>query len=86
MAKWKRTVRNYIYDEEEGERFENLSSSWVRPVCGALKSAFVRIGREKPEELDKALEQATKSDKPAIVDVVVDPKKIAPIIKVASED
>ena len=41
---------------------------------------------EKPEELDEALEQAFKSDKPAIVDVVVDPEKMAPIIKVAAED
>jgi thiamine pyrophosphate-dependent acetolactate synthase large subunit-like protein len=59
---------------------------WKCTVCGAPKSAFVRIGSEKPEELDKALEQAFKSDKPAIVDVVVDSEKIAPIIKVASED
>jgi len=33
---------------------------------------------EKPEELDKALEQAFKSDKPAIVDVAVNPEKMAP--------
>jgi thiamine pyrophosphate-dependent acetolactate synthase large subunit-like protein len=37
-------------------------------------------------ELDKALEQALKSDKPAIVDVVVDPDEIAPIIKGAAEE
>jgi pyruvate oxidase len=41
---------------------------------------------EKPEELDEALEQAFKSDKSAIVDVVVDPDEMAPIIKVAAED
>lgn len=35
---------------------------------------------EKPEELDKALEPAFKSDKPAIVDVAVDPEKMAPKI------
>ncbi|MDH5635519.1 MAG: thiamine pyrophosphate-dependent enzyme, partial [Candidatus Bathyarchaeota archaeon] len=41
---------------------------------------------EKPEELDKALKQAFKSDNPAIVDVVVDPDEMAPMIKVAAED
>jgi thiamine pyrophosphate-dependent acetolactate synthase large subunit-like protein len=37
-------------------------------------------------ELDKALEQAFKSDKPAIVDVVVVSDEIALIIKVAAEE
>jgi thiamine pyrophosphate-dependent acetolactate synthase large subunit-like protein len=35
---------------------------------------------EKPEELDKALEPAFKSDKPAIVDVVVDSENMVPKI------
>ncbi len=47
MSKWKCTVCNYIYDEEkEGKQFKDLSPSWVCPVCGAPKSAFVRIGRK----------------------------------------
>ncbi len=47
MSKWKCTVCNYIYDEEkEGKKFKDLSPSWVCPVCGAPKSAFVRIGRK----------------------------------------
>jgi len=51
MAKWKCTVCNYIYDEEkEGKRFKDLSPGWVCPVCGAPKSAFVRIGKETPEK------------------------------------
>lgn len=37
-------------------------------------------------ELDKALEQAFKSDKPAIIDVVVDSNESALIIKVAAEE
>jgi len=61
-------------------------AKWKYTVYGAPKSAFARIGSEKSEELDKALKQAFKSDKPLIVDVVVDPEKIVPIIKVASED
>jgi len=36
--------------------------------------------------LDKALKQAFRSDKPAIVDVVVDPDEMAPIIKMAARD
>jgi tRNA-Thr(GGU) m(6)t(6)A37 methyltransferase TsaA len=53
MAKWKCTVCNYIYDEEkEGKRFKDLSPSWMCPVCGAPKSAFIRIGREIPENIE----------------------------------
>ncbi len=36
---------------------------------------------ERPEELDSALEKAFSSDKPAIVDVVVDPVKNSPIVR-----
>lgn len=51
MVKWKCTVCNYIYDEEkEGKKFKDLSPSWVCPVCGAPKSAFVRIGKKIPEK------------------------------------
>jgi len=53
MAKWKCPVCNYIYDEEkEGKRFKDLSPSWMCPVCGAPKSAFIRIGREIPENIE----------------------------------
>jgi thiamine pyrophosphate-dependent acetolactate synthase large subunit-like protein len=41
---------------------------------------------EKPGELDKALERAFKSDNPVIVDVLVDPDEMAPIVKMAAED
>ena len=51
MVKWKCTVCNYIYDEEkEGKKFKDLSPDWVCPVCGAPKSAFVRIGKKIPEK------------------------------------
>jgi len=38
---------------------------------------------EKPYELDRALVQAFKSDKPAIVDVFVEREKMAPITKIS---
>ena len=38
---------------------------------------------ETPEELEEALEKAFASDKPAIIDVLVDPEKMAPIVKSA---
>ncbi|MCP8304718.1 MAG: rubredoxin [archaeon] len=51
MARWKCTVCNYIYDEEKkGKRFRDLASDWVCPICGAPKSAFIRIGKEVPKE------------------------------------
>ncbi len=50
MAKWKCTVCGYIYNEETGEpltdtppgtKFSDLPDTWVCPVCGAAKDAFV---------------------------------------------
>jgi len=38
---------------------------------------------ETPEELDEALEKGFASDKPCIFDVVVDPEKMAPLVKAA---
>lgn len=44
MAKWKCTICEYIYDEEEeGKKFEDLTSDWVCPVCGAPKTSFIKI-------------------------------------------
>jgi len=67
MVKWRCTVCNYIYDEEEeGKRFKDLDPGWVCPVCGAPKSAFVRVGKEiskkegvvkVPTVADKIVEQ-----------------------------
>ena len=62
MAKWKCTVCNYIYDEEkEVKAFKDLSPSWVCPVCGAPKSAFVRIEKKRPE--NKAVAAPTVAEK-----------------------
>ncbi|MFH0748588.1 MAG: rubredoxin [Candidatus Bathyarchaeota archaeon] len=44
MAKWKCTVCEYIYDEEmEGKNFDDLPSDWSCPVCGAPKTAFIKV-------------------------------------------
>ncbi|MCW7071327.1 MAG: rubredoxin [Candidatus Methanospirareceae archaeon] len=41
MAKWKCTVCEYIYDEEEsGTAFADLPDDWVCPACGVGKEAF----------------------------------------------
>jgi pyruvate oxidase len=34
-----------------------------------------------PEQLDEALEKAFASDKPALIDILVDPEKMAPLTK-----
>ena len=36
---------------------------------------------ERPEDLDKAIEEAFASDKPALVDIITDPEAFAPITK-----
>lgn len=40
MSRWKCTVCEYIYDEEEGTAFADLPSGWVCPACGAGKEEF----------------------------------------------
>jgi rubredoxin/flavin reductase (DIM6/NTAB) family NADH-FMN oxidoreductase RutF len=53
MQKYKCTVCGYIYDPaigdpdggiKPGTAFEDIPDSWVCPVCGAAKSAFVKEG------------------------------------------
>ncbi|MEO0248866.1 MAG: rubredoxin [candidate division WOR-3 bacterium] len=52
MEKWQCTVCNYIYDPAVGDPdggipagtpFEKIPDTWVCPVCGAGKDAFVKI-------------------------------------------
>lgn len=51
VEKWECTVCGWIYDPAEGDPdggiapgipFEQLLDSWVCPVCGAGKDAFVK--------------------------------------------
>ncbi len=52
MDKYECTVCGYIYDEAEGDpdngvaagtKWADLPESWVCPVCGADKDAFVKL-------------------------------------------
>jgi pyruvate oxidase len=69
MRKWKCTVCGYVYDEnKESLPFEELSSDWTCPQCGAPKSAFQVIeGKEttkrgKTNVADKIVEQLVAYD------------------------
>jgi len=51
--KYKCSVCGYVYDEEDGDIFndippgtkwEDLPDNWKCPVCGAPKERFVQIG------------------------------------------
>jgi rubredoxin len=51
MAKYRCTICGYVYDPAEGDStqgvipgtaFEDLPDGWTCPVCGALKSDFVK--------------------------------------------
>lgn len=62
------TICGYIYDEaKEGVPFAQLPDTWVCPLCGAAKSAFV------PEAAQPA---APAPRKPAVIDP--DAQKLSP--------
>jgi len=60
---------------EYGTRFMNPDFAAFAVSCGG---EGYRV--ENPEELDEALEKAFNSDKPAVVDVLVDPDRMSPIV------
>ena len=74
------------FERKYQRRRRSLFRPWRRKCARAQSCGGEGYRVEKPEELDKALKQAFKSDNPAIVDVVVDPDEMAPMIKVAVED
>ena len=50
MSKWTCSICGYVYDEaKEGVPFRDLPDTWVCPLCGAAKSAFVPEQAEKPK-------------------------------------
>jgi len=52
VSKWICSICGYVYDEaKEGKAFAELPDTWVCPLCGAPKSAFVP---EKQEAAPKA--------------------------------
>lgn len=64
---------------EYGTTFINPNFAEYAKSCGG---EGYRV--ERPEDLDKAVEEAFTSDKPAIVDIIVDPEAFASIIKKAT--
>ncbi len=67
MARFRCSVCNWVYDEEqEGVKFENLPETWTCPSCGAPKSAFVPEGIEHADQTidttvaDKIVEQLVR--------------------------
>ena len=66
--------------KEFGTRFVNPNFAEYARSCGGEG-----YRAETTEELDRALEGAFASDRPAIIDVVVDPEKMAPIVKMAED-
>ncbi len=65
-----------MYDYPEyGIQFKNPDFAAFAVSCGG---EGYRV--ENPEELDEALEKAFNSDKPTVVDVLVDPARMAPIV------
>ncbi|MEE8403022.1 MAG: thiamine pyrophosphate-dependent enzyme, partial [Candidatus Hydrothermarchaeaceae archaeon] len=72
-----------IKKEQEAHGYAEFGTEFVNPnfaefanSCGGLG---VRV--ENPEELDGALKEAFASDKPAIVDVIVDQTEMAAAVK-----
>ncbi len=63
---------------EFGIRFYNPDFAEFAESCGGEGYRVTSA-----EELDEVLEKAFKSDKPAIIDILVDPEKMAPVIKTA---
>ena len=51
LVRFRCSVCNFIYDEKnEGKKFSDLPDSWMCPVCGAPKSAFVLEGISKVDD------------------------------------
>lgn len=68
-----------MYDYPEfGTRFVNPNFAEFAESCGGEGYKVTSA-----DELDEALERAFKSDKPAIIDVLVDPEHMSPVIKTA---
>lgn len=51
MVKFRCTVCNYVYNEDQdGKRFSDLSAGWRCPVCGAPKNMFVLLTEKTVEK------------------------------------
>ncbi|MEW6010267.1 MAG: thiamine pyrophosphate-dependent enzyme [Euryarchaeota archaeon] len=64
MAKYRCTVCNYVYDEEEeGIKFKDLPEDWRCPVCNSPKKVFVKLDGEK---------KAVSKDERTVSNVMID--------------
>ncbi len=72
-----------IKKEQEMYGFKEFGVEFINPNFAEFAKSCGGEGYrvEALEELDESIEKAFNSDKPAIVDVVADPKKMAPSIK-----
>jgi len=66
--------------EHFGGRF--FAVDYQNPDFGALARVFGAHGEQvrKPGELEPALRRALASGKPAVVDVLIDPNSLAPVV------
>lgn len=63
MGKWVCQICGYVYDEEkEGVPFSELPDTWVCPLCGADKGAFVPEEGEKRESAPAVSHVETHED------------------------
>jgi pyruvate oxidase len=66
MAKFRCTVCNYVYDEDnEKVKFSDLPKEWVCPICGAPASAFVMLA-------EKAVSKEEKKAEHTVSDVLIE--------------
>ncbi len=66
MAKYRCTVCNYVYDEDnEKVKFSDLPKEWVCPICGAPASAFVMLA-------EKAVSKEEKKAEHTVSDVLIE--------------
>lgn len=71
-----------IKKEQEMYGYPEYGTGFVNPDFASFASSCGGVGYrvDDPERLDRALEQAFLSRKPAIVDVLVDPDRMSPLI------
>lgn len=77
-----------IAKEQRLYGYPEFGTHFVNPDFAAFASSCGGEGYrvETPEELETALKQAFASEKPALIDIIIDTEKMAPITKTAEEN
>ncbi len=72
-----------IKKEQQWYGYKEFGIEFINPDFAAFARSLGAEGFrvEKPQELDAAISTAFKTNKPAIIDILVDPEKMAPKIK-----